>query len=289
MAAASISLVLSPALMPAASDDVRWSALRTIGYTGPGREGGGADATFSLELSESDFSAYSAHEVEPPSVAMVRFVCWLLVAPQASLAALSQFGLPAEDAVAERGAIGRTIRATIDYNLGLCAGEGADVAGEHAAAGADTATAAAMSAWRALFARRFGLPPIGRSLPARWAHLLLVASLTPADDMLPAEPAAAAIARRASTRLCGSGMLPGRPALGVHVEPNYLSGTSLSRIRRASHKMMSSVRPQAAHSHEPASVDRMPPLIQEADAGQLLQATCTQSRTRAPRVWIHQP
>ena len=66
--------------------------MRAIGYTGPGRDGD-ALGMMDFALSADDLTAYAAGTVtEPASVAMLRFVVWLLVAPHGALGALLTTG-----------------------------------------------------------------------------------------------------------------------------------------------------------------------------------------------------
>ncbi len=182
-------------------------------------------------LSADDLTAYAAGTVtEPASVAMLRFVVWLLVAPHGALGALLTTGTP--EASIERGAIGRTLVALCDHNLRL-AGTRPEAQQQREA----------LLAWRAAFAQRFGIPIApSSSREARWAALQLSACLTPAAEMLPTEPEFEAVARRAKVNLCDDSQLSGRPcAPGVHCEHRWLTGEALHLIRAAAQQAMATL------------------------------------------------
>lgn len=224
-----VTLLLAPSMLPHADDEVRWQALRAVGYGGEGR-GGLVSSMMDFELDPADLAAYASSE--PPSVAMLRFIVWLLVAPCASLANLLTTGKPSDDNV-ERGAIGRALVALTDFNLGMIDDD------DQCAAGERYCQRESLLAWREVFRRRFGIPSPGASLKACWAALQMRACLTPPEHMLPSEPASDAVGRRARATLCDGGALAATPrAPGVHCEEGWLSGASLERIRCAARECM---------------------------------------------------
>jgi hypothetical protein len=167
-----VELRLNPAMMPHASDQERWAALCAVGIHGPGRDGEStALPTFSLSV--DDMRACTSHQLEPQSVALLRFVIWLLVAAKPSLSNLLTLGKHV-DAIAERGAIGRALVALVDFNASCLDGAPTEAAG-------DGALRETLQAWRDIFVNRFGVVDTGQSLAARWTQLQVRAYLARPD------------------------------------------------------------------------------------------------------------
>ncbi len=134
-----IGLQMPPADMPHASDELRWRALRALGYEGPGREGDAAEmATFELSCADlhaytssgagggsriagndngRDSAAVASRASEPTSVAQLSLFVLLLHAPTTALEALLERGaLPAH--AVDSSTLGRALVALVEANMG---------------------------------------------------------------------------------------------------------------------------------------------------------------------------
>ena len=233
---------LTPSLMPAATDQLRWMALQAIGYDGPGRTGS-ITAMASFDLSAQDYETLrSPNAKEPPSVCHAPASwrgCWWRRAR--ALTALVTTGSPVES-VAERANIGLALCTMCDQAL-------------EASKDDDGVTAAALRAWRALFRKRFGIAEPGEASEACWQNLLLRALRVDPAEMLPTEPDAASVASRVLARLshddnllsfaalttarasAGAGGAEARACdrggARVHVEDGWLPSASAERMRSA--------------------------------------------------------
>ena len=261
---------LTPSLMPAATDQLRWMALQAIGYDGPGRTGS-ITAMASFDLSAQDYETLrSPNAKEPPSVAMLRFMAWLLVAPRARLTALVTTGSPVES-MAERANIGLALCTMCDQALETSKDD-------------DGVTAAALRAWRELFRKRFGIAEPGEASEACWQNLLLRALRVDPAEMLPTEPDAASVASRVLARLshddnllsfaalttarasAGAGGAEARACdrggARVHVEDGWLPSASAERMRSACEAVLAQHCPSREQSGSaPRVLDLLAPSV----------------------------
>ena len=224
------------------------------GGSGGGGDGsGGADAACSSELPPPD---------EPPSVLQLTLFATLLVAPSSSLAHFVHTGaLPPR--TVSLGLLGRALVGIVDSTLahlaattgvpspydGGCRPLRSPIALDDASSAARAEIARQrrqLSRWRDAFRRRYALPADGPSPEACWAHTLLRAASLPASSMLPDEPDVAAVAVRAATALAPAVSLECSDGAAVraggaptpHVEPAFLSGPSLARVRDAARALV---------------------------------------------------
>ena len=242
-----VRLWLNPSLLPHADNLQAMRALSSIGLCTHRDDPRIGEAVQPFEMSPEDLLTYEAVDgIEPASVAMLRLICWLLVAPSTSLRQLSTAGSgqAAGGNSFDRGAVGRALISVVDYSQ------------TRAGAAPRADLTATLLRWRAAFARRFGVRLEGTDSHARWTRLQLAAHMVPPAEMLPGgEPDAAAVAARASSALLqraprdddggGDGPTGGgcggsgaradavAPAAGVHVEGAWLCAEATARVRMA--------------------------------------------------------
>lgn len=261
----SVRLWLNPSLLPHSSNARVLDVLREIGICHVGRDDlSAASAVDPFEMSADDLAAYEdTQSVEPASVAMLRFVCWLLVAPSASLAQLSTAGGGrAASGSFERGAIGRALVAVVDYSLSMgCTSAGGSSDGTRTQEEERRRT---LLRWRAAFARTFGLRLDGQSPHTIWTRVQVHA--LSALSLLSAEPETAAVAQRASRALREEAR---GTSDGVHVEDGWLRDELLSSVRAAAEETLS--HPAYDHHRRPsrvvATIDLLRTAISEAHGG----------------------
>ena len=242
-----VRLWINASLLPHSENCATMDALKSVGVCHVGRDNpAAANAIEPFVLSADDLSAYeSVGAVEPASVAMLRLVCWLLVAPSTSLARLSTIGGgQAAGGSFDRGAIGRALIASVDFSM-LRTSDGGSAAGPSAVV-EEEARRHTLLRWRAAFARSFGVRLDGDSAHAAWSRMQVQAQLTLAEEMLRSEPETAGVARRASSALLNEG----RGSNGVHLESGWLRGVDLDRVCDAVHKALVRVSPSAVTTQD---------------------------------------
>ena len=238
-----VVLHLAPSLMPPPWDVARWEALHAIGLNGHSGRRAPLETMTPFAFSAEELTQYADPAgLEPPSVAMLRFVVWLLVAPSDHLADLLTAGADVADA-SERGVIGRTLVALVDANL-----HHLDSVQTAALGAAPTPTAglaarrASMLQWRSCFAMRFGVPPSDAATPrAAWAHINIWAQLQckmpPVDggstdeEADVEEPQTAHIARQVRNAL--REVASSASLVTAHTEPGWLRGAILEQLHTA--------------------------------------------------------